>query len=359
MIRYKFSQQTGKDFAITLKQRVNAYFLENALSKHATSPMVVKTILAISFLIIPYVLMLLGGFTSLLVLFSLWIAMGFAKAMIGTSVMHDALHGSYSGNKSVNLLMSLSAVGIGVDPNIWKIQHNVLHHTYTNIDDADEDIHPRYVMRFSPHQPKKWFHRYQYIYALFFYGISTLMWVGYKDFYKLVNYRKRGLIQPNKPFRALVVKVVFRKIMYYFLFLALPMIVLPIPIWQTLLMFVAMHVVTGILLSLIFQTAHVMPTSAFIAQEEKQINQNWFIHQLNTTTNYAMNNRFISWCFGGLNHQVEHHLFPNICHVHYPKIAPIVQQTATEFSLPYYAEKSLPSAVINHFRMLKMLGRPE
>jgi linoleoyl-CoA desaturase len=255
--------------------------------------------------------------------------------------------------------MGFSAVGLGVDPNIWKIQHNVLHHTYTNIEDADEDIMPRYVMRFSPHQPRKWFHKYQYIYALFFYGISTLTWVGYKDYMKVIQYRNRGLIKPGKPYRKAIFKVIFRKLLYYTLFLVLPMILVPVPFWLILLMFVSMHLVTGVLLSLIFQTAHVMPTSSFIDQEEQEIGQNWLAHQLSTTTNYAMSNRFISWCFGCLNHQVEHHLFPNICHVHYPKIASIVQRTANEFSLPYYAEKSLPSAIMNHFRMLRMLGRPE
>jgi len=273
--------------------------------------------------------------------------------------MHDAIHGSYSGNGLVNKLISFSAVIIGADPQIWKIQHNVLHHTYTNIEHADEDISPRYVMRFSPNQPKRWFHRFQHIYALFFYSISTLIWVTYKDFLKMFDYYRQGLVKKSVPFGIQVIFLLFRKSLYYFFLIALPIIVLPFSTWIVLMMFVSMHLVSGLLLSLVFQTAHVMPNSHFIMPEsdEDLIENNWSVHQLLTTTNYAMKNKLIYWFTGGLNHQIEHHLFPHVCHVHYPQLAKIVRNTTDEFNLPYYAERSFGSAIASHFRMLKLLGR--
>jgi linoleoyl-CoA desaturase len=122
-------------------------------------------------------------------------------------------------------------------------------------------------------------------------------------------------------------------------------------------MFVCMHLVAGISLSMIFQPAHIIDTSNFIEQEEIEIDKNWSVHQLETTSNFAMNSKFITWFAGGLNFQVEHHLFPNICHIHYPKIAGIVQETASEFNIPYHAQKSFFSAIAGHYRMLRELGR--
>lgn len=339
--------------------RVNQYFIDNDLSKHADGKMKRKSALAFSIYLVPYFIFMTSGIENLYVLFSLWMIMGFGKALIGTSVMHDSVHGSYSNKKSVNKWMSLSAPIVGIDALVWHLQHNVLHHTYTNIEHADEDIHPRYVMRFSPNQPKKWFHRFQHIYASFFYGITTFSWVTTKDYFKLFAYRKKGMIKKGRDFRKHLWLMIFRKALYLFFFLILPMLVLNVPASTTFMMFICMHLIAGISLSMIFQPAHIIPTSNFIDQEEVEIDKNWSVHQLETTSNFAMNSKFITWFAGGLNFQVEHHLFPNICHIHYPKIAGIVQQTASEYDIPYHAYKSFLSAIAGHYKMLKALGKHE
>lgn len=359
MIRYKFSTQLDMEFSKALVARVNTYFRENKLSKNGNVHMVIKTVIAMSVYIVPFIIILISGITSIPVLFGLWVVMGLGKAFIGTAVMHDALHGSYSRKKWVNSLMSFSAFMLGANPAIWKLQHNVLHHTYTNIEDADEDIRPRFVLRFSPHQPRRWFHRYQFLYASLFYSISTLFWVTAKDFDKLIDYRNRGFVQRGKEFNQQLIIVIVQKLAYLAIFLGLPIILLPLPAWVVLLMFMSMHMVTGLLLTLVFQLAHVVPSSEFIKQEEEQVDQNRLVHQLLTTSNFAMGSRVLTWFLGGLNFQVEHHLFPNICHVHYRKIAGIVQQTAREFNLPYYAQKSFALAIKNHFSMLWVLGRQD
>lgn len=357
MIKYKFSTELNKAFVQDLKTKVNSYFQENDIGRNANAEMVTKSVLALSMFLVPYGIIMLGGFTSLPLLFFLWAMMGFGMAFIGLCIMHDALHGSYSRKKSVNTLMGICTVLIGVDAKIWQIQHNVLHHTYTNIEHADEDIQPRFVLRFSPHQPRKWFHRYQHIYAVFFYGISTIIWVFAKDYIKLFQYRAKGLVKKGTEFNKHLAFMLFRKFFYYFFILVLPIMVLNVSPWTVFLMFVTLHFVAGICLTMVFQPAHVIDTSDFILQEEEQIDVNWYVHQLYTTSNFAMDNKLLSWFVGGLNFQVEHHMFPNICHVHYRDISKILQNAVKEFELPYYAQKTFTSAILGHFKTLRALGR--
>ncbi len=358
MVRYKFSRKINQEFATTLRKRVNAYFKEHEVSRNANPGMVGKSIFALSIYFALYATAMFSGIDHLGVMFGLWMGMGLSVCFIGVAVMHDALHSSYSRNKNVNRLMSFSAVVIGVDPKLWQLQHNVLHHTYTNIEGADEDIADRYVLRFSPHQQRRWFHRFQHIYAIFFYGLSTVIWVMFKDFVKPYRYHKKGLIKGGKELRNQYILTISRKLGYYVAFLVLPMLILPYAWWMTVLLFLAMHFVTGVALTLIFQTAHVIPSSEFMDPEDEIIEENWAVHQLVTTANFATDNKFLTWMIGGLNYQVEHHLFPNICHVHYPRIAHIVRQTAAEFNLPYYSQKTFLVAIWNHFRMLRQLGQP-
>ncbi|MEM6628542.1 MAG: acyl-CoA desaturase [Bacteroidota bacterium] len=358
MVRYKFSKTRNKEFATVLRQRVKTYFQEEELSVKGNSQMVVKSVVVLSIYFLPFLFILFGGITEIWALCLLWMLMGLGKACIGTSVMHDALHGSYSQKKSINTLMHFSALVVGVYPKTWKLQHNVLHHTYTNIDHADDDLTPVGVLRFSPNQDHKWFFRYQHIYAIFFYAGVTIAWSITKDFVKLTKYRNIGLIKHRKEYWRHIGLIILSKIFYFSLILGLPIILLPLPVWQIVCMFLLMHVVTGITLSMIFQLAHIMPCATFLEPEDPHIDENWWVHQLNTTSNYAMNSKVIFFLFGGLNFQVEHHLFPHICHVHYPQLAKIVQQTTQEFDLPYHSEKYMGSAILLHFQMLKKLGQP-
>ncbi len=318
-----------------------------------------KSVFALSVYFIPFAFILFSGTTSIPLLFGCFIVMGFGKTFIGTSVMHDALHGSYSKNKWVNSIMGTSAYILGADPDMWKLQHNVLHHTYTNIEHADEDIAPRFVLRFTPHQPKYWFHRFQHIYAPIFYSLTTIIWITFKDFVKLHDYWKKGLVRSKAAYRVHLAKIIAVKIGYYAVFLGLPLMIIQAPVWMIICMFISMHLVTGLLLTLIFQCAHVVPSSQFIMQEEEAIDQNWSVHQIFTTSNYSMKDPLFLWCFGGLNFQVEHHLFPHICHVHYPEISKIVQQTTAEYNLPYHSQSNFGAALGIHFSLLKTLGKKQ
>ena len=307
--------------------------------------------------LVPFsIIILLGNELDLLFIYGLWFVMAFGKAFIGTSVMHDSLHGSYSNKKKINTAVGFCSYLIGVNPKMWQIQHNVIHHTYTNVHEVDEDLDAHYVLRFSPNQNRKWFHRYQHIYVWLFYCLPVILWSSIKDFKKLVLYKKKGFIKTGGEFNKYLAIIVIQKLVYYSVFIGVPMYILDWSFGTTFAMFIFMEGLTGLLLSFVFQTAHVMPENSFLNQKETMIKANWAEHQLMTTTNYGRKSKILCWFTGGLNFQIEHHLFPNICHIHYPSIAEIVRDTAKEYDLPYFEFRTFHQAIRAHYFQLKTLG---
>mgnify|MGYP000076512464 CR=1 FL=1 len=346
------------NFFSTLNQRVNAYFKTNNISRYANAEMKFKTFCMFSFYFVPYLALIFGVTSNPWVMFALCVIMGFGIAGIGLSVMHDANHGGYSNKSWVNNLLGFSLNLVGGNAFNWKVQHNVLHHTYTNVHDVDEDISPRGVLRMCPHGEWKFFHRFQHFYAWFFYGLLTLVWVLFKDFVRLVRYQKDGMVKRQKAnIAAEWAILIATKLVYIGYVVVLPSFLLPVTWWQVLIGFLTMHYISGFILAIIFQPAHVIDGTEYpMPDEEGKMENSWAIHQLLTTTNFANNNRILNWYVGGLNFQVEHHLFPNICHVHYRKIASIVKNTAEEFGLPYKSEPTFIGALISHAKLLKQLG---
>jgi linoleoyl-CoA desaturase len=354
----KFAKNS-QDFFVTLNQRVNQYFKSNEVSRNANPEMVIKTLVMYALYLIPYFLILTGVVTELWAMFALCCVMGIGIGGIGLSVMHDANHGAYSNKKWINNLLGLSLNLVGGNAFNWRIQHNVLHHTYTNVFDADEDISPRGVLRMSPQCPWKPFHRFQAWYAWFFYGLMTIVWVVFKDFGRIIEYQKEGLVKKqNTTVEKEWAILIASKVFYVTYIFVLPTLLLPILWWQVLLGWVTMHYIAGFILAIIFQPAHVIDGTEYPEPDaDGNLENNWAVHQLHTTTNFANKSRIFSWYVGGLNFQVEHHLFPNVCHVHYRKISSIVRQTAEEFGLPYKSEPTFVGALAGHTKLLKELGR--
>ncbi|MCD6066703.1 MAG: Linoleoyl-CoA desaturase [Bacteroidetes bacterium] len=345
-------------FFATLRKNVDGYFKENQLSKHYNGEMVAKTVILLSAYILPFAALLI--FTpSVGISMLLWTIMGFALAGIGMSIMHDANHGAYSSNRKVNYWLGHTLNLLGGSVFNWKMQHNVLHHTYTNIVNLDDDIDDKLILKFSPHTEVKWYHKLQFIYAFLFYGILTLYWVLAKDFVQYVRYTKGGVNKNTKEENKVTMfKIVVSKIVYLAAFIGLPIFVIGIPVGQVVLGFLLMHFIGGVVLTVIFQLAHtVEDTTHPLPNESGTIENNWAIHQMNTTVNFSRHSRLISWYVGGLNFQVEHHLFPTICHVHYPAIAPIVKATAEQFGVPYLENKTFMQALDSHITTLIRFGK--
>ncbi|MGZ3883006.1 MAG: fatty acid desaturase family protein [Bacteroidia bacterium] len=341
-----------------LQKRVNAYFAENKITRQANAEMVIKSIVLLCSYVIPFLLILFFKLDTWALLLA-FAVMGFGLAGIGMSIMHDANHGSYSKKKNVNNWMGYTLNLVGGMVYNWKLQHNVLHHTYTNIKDADDDIDNKLIMILSPGcKGIKKHHRFQYIYAFFFYMLITLYWVVGKDFVQHIQYRRNG-VNLSKPgaYSISFWKNVLLKFFYFGYMFALPMYVQGYHFLPLLSGFLLMHAIGGFILTVIFQLAHSVEGTSFPVPDDKNIVANdWAIHQLNTTVNFSSGNKFISWYVGGLNYQVEHHLFPNICHVHYPKISCIVKQTAEEYGVPYLYSPTFMGALRSHVKMLKKFG---
>tara|TARA_R110001632_G_scaffold1883_4_gene8546 strand:+ start:101327 stop:102292 length:966 start_codon:yes stop_codon:yes gene_type:complete len=320
--------------------------------------MVTKTIFMIALFFVPLLILSSGIVSSTPMLFALYILSGFGMAGVGMGVMHDAIHGSYSKNKKINRFLGYSFNLIGGNATVWKIQHNVLHHTYTNIEEADDDLNAPFFLRFSPHAKHYWVHQFQHIYIWFFYCISTISWITTKDFVRLKRYRDMGFLDKKNEYNKALVRMTAWKIAYYVYALILPMIMLPFSWGIILLAFLCMHFVTGFLVSIVFQIAHIMPNTNFpLPNNNGEMDDSWYGHQLATTTNFSPKSKLLYWLIGGLNYQVEHHVLPDVCHVHYKGLSKIVADTAKEFGMTYHVKSSLFSAIGDHTRMLKSLGK--
>ena len=353
-----FNTKDRPEFVKELRKRVNAYFKENSISKTANTKMVIKTISMLAIYIVPYFLVIFNVFASPWLVLSMWILMGIGMAGIGFSIMHDANHGSYSKNQKVKKYLGYLINIIGGSAVNWKIQHNVLHHTYTNIHGHDEDLNSDPLMRFSPDQKRRKAHKFQQFYAWFLYGLITISWPIKKDFIQLERYKGKDLLKTQGiTYKKAFTRLVMAKIFYYSFILVLPMIFSSQVWWMTLVFYFIMHFACGVLISVIFQLAHVVDEASFPQPKENgSMENNWAIHQLYTTANFAKKNFLITWFVGGLNYQIEHHLFPNICHIHYSRISKIVKNTAKDFQLPYY-ENSLFGAIASHAKLLTKLGK--
>ncbi|WP_234735716.1 fatty acid desaturase family protein [Tellurirhabdus bombi] len=309
----------------------------------------------ISLFLVPYAL-ILSNTCPLWLMTLLAFIMGIGISGIGMSVMHDANHGSFSAISWVNTLSSSSLYLLGGNVLNWRVQHNTLHHTYTNIHDMDEDITGKPLLRLSPSERPKQYHQYQHIYAFLLYGLMTFSFFV-KDFRQAYRYSREKESKVVKPFTRMELTVLFLSKLFYLVFIAV------LPIWLTDLTFVQwligfciMHFTAGLILSIIFQMAHIVEGAEHAMPDEQgTVHNAWAIHQVRTTANFGCP-VWVSWFIGGLDFQVEHHLFPNISHVHYRALSKIVRRTAEDFDIPYNAKSSLLDALRSHVNMLKELG---
>lgn len=355
-----FSREQNSDFAKTLRKRVNLYFKTNNISRNANATMVTKTIIMLTLFCGPLILLGTGMITTTGMLFAAYLVCGLGMSGIGMGIMHDAIHGSYSKNKKINALLSNTFNMMGANVAVWRVQHNVLHHTYTNIEEADDDLNSPYFLRFSPHAKHYKVHKFQHLYIWFFYGLSTISWITTKDFVRLNRYRDMGFFDGKNEYRNILIKMIGWKLLYYTYALVLPLIMVPLSWWVIVLAFLSMHFITGLLVSIVFQIAHIMPVNEFpLPDTENKMQHDWYHHQFATTANFSPNSKIIFWLIGGLNYQVEHHLLPDVCHVHYKALTGIVAETAREYNMPYHVNKSFFSAIRRHTKMLRDLGKED
>ncbi len=344
-----------KPFKETLDQKVKAYFDSSQLSQKGHWGLYHKTIVLFVLLAACYAALFILPVSGIhLVLAGL---MGLIMSSIGFNVMHDGAHGSYSSSKKLNNFVTFIGGDLmGGSTFFWKIKHNIIHHTYTNIEGMDDDIAKYPIFRFCPHQDRKWFHGLQHIYAIPFYALTSISWLFIDDyltlFSKKINTTKVTTLKTKD-----VSYLLLGKLLNVALFVVIPLVYFGIG--PFLAGFFILHAVMGLTLALVFQMAHVVEDIEFPLPDEdsNKIENEWAIHQVKTTANFAMRNKFISWLVGGLNYQVEHHLFPRISHVHYPELSKLVRETCQDFGLEYKYFPTFGSALLSHFKLLKSLGQ--
>jgi linoleoyl-CoA desaturase len=354
MVTPKFINNNSS-FHQELKRRVNGYFEQMRKPSTGNTGLYFKAILfctAYLGLVVHLIFftppnwlaivecILLGGFT----------------AAVGFNVMHDGSHGSFSKSKVANKLAAISLNFLGASSIMWSQKHNIIHHTYTNIDGIDDDIEARPFLRLCETQKRYKMHKFQHYYFWFLYTLLHIVWIFKTDYEKYFK-RKIG----NVPLQKLSFKdhVGFwaAKILYAFALVVLPIYMLGFGKW--IIGFLITSMTTGFIISIVFQLAHTVEHTHFPmpVPETNKIENEWAIHQIKTTANFATKNRLISWLVGGLNFQIEHHLFPKISHIHYPAISKIIKQTCADFGLVYVEYPRMRHAVASHVAYLRKLGR--
>ncbi len=317
--------------------------------------MVTKTVTLFAVLFGAYGLILTGWFSPLQML-GLTMVMGVGMAGIGFSVSHDALHGAYAERAWVNRLMGYSFDLLGANGYMWKATHNIVHHTYTNIQGVDGDLEVSPYLRLSPRSAYRPIHRYQHFYALAAYSLSTLVWVLLKD-YKYFLRGETGPYPGHRPPAVEVLTLIVGKLVYYGWAIVVPLLVLDVAWWQVAIGFLVFHLTAGIILGIIFQLAHVVEQTAHPQPNAVgEMEHSWMLHELETTADFGQRNWLLTWYVGGLNYQIEHHLFPRVCSIHYPAIGRIVRELAAKYGMPYHANPTLRAAVASHLTVLRVLG---
>lgn len=357
-IQPKFRPQVKSEFSRVLRERVNAYFKDNNISTYANTEMIVRSVLIVIAWVGTYFLLLLGNFTFGISL-AIWAILGALIALVSVNIGHDAIHGAYTKKKWLKDLLCHSFNINGASAYMWKISHNHAHHNYTNIHGHDEDIAPGDFLRISPTTKLRGFHRFQRFYAFFFYTFATFSWVFAKDYIQFFQNKINNYDGHDHPRREYFLLFLY-KIINYSIYLVIPLIVLPYTWPQIVAGYLIMHAVSGFYLAIIFMLAHAVEEVHFpLADEEGVVKDDWIVHQMYTTANFATRSWLAGFLTGGLNTQIEHHLFANICSVHYRSISKIVKQTSEEYNVPYFDIPSFGAAIASHYRFLKNIGTKE
>jgi linoleoyl-CoA desaturase len=340
-------------FFDSLKKKVDQYFQTTGKNRTGDWSIFLKTGILLASLPVLYFLLV---FVQLPVWLSLvlCVLLGLTLAGIGFNVMHDSAHGSFSSTPWINQIFGYSLNVMGGDVDLWKTKHNLIHHSFTNIEGYDDDIDIQPMMRLNEHQKLYKIHKYQHIYGFFLYMINYVLWVFYFDFKKYFS-RKIGETKIRKYSTSQHIVFWVTKAIYFMVFLIVPIAMLGVG--KALLGYFIVTSVTGLVIGVVFQLAHVVEGASFVQLDTtKKVEEEWAVHQIKTTSDFAMSSKWVHWFVGGLNFQVEHHLFPRISHVHYPEISKLVQQTCKEFNIKYNSHKTVIEAVRSHIDHLRMLG---
>lgn len=347
MVKYARSSEFQKE----LKHRVEEYFRNTGLPLRDLPRMYIKTAVILFWCAISYWLLVFQARTWYQA-FPLCISLALAVAGIGFSIQHDGNHGAYSSVKRINSLMSMTLDLIGGSSYLWRIKHNLIHHNYPNVIGVDTDIDLGRLGHLPPNRVLDGFHRFQFLYLWFLYGFLAMKWQFFDDFRDLIQGRV-GWYRFSLPLLKDLLWLLFGKLLIFCLIFIIP--TANHPLWIVTVFYIATSFIIGLTLSIVFQLAHCVEGVRFSEVPEAPFGFDieWAVQQVETTIDFARGNRLLTWYVGGLNFQIEHHLFPKICHLHYPALSPIVERICGEFKIRYRAHETIFAALASHYRFLR------
>jgi linoleoyl-CoA desaturase len=345
------------EFRKELHSRVNAYLASTGKRVRAPFAMYRKSFVILSWMAASYIGLVFYS-TEWWQFIICAVSLALAAAGMSFNIPHDASHGSYSGNPVLNRAMAFAFDMMGASSYVWHWKHNVLHHGFTNIPGVDDDINLAGMGRLAPTQKHHGFHRFQHYYLWVLYGLITVKWQWVDDFHNVIK-GKIGSADIPRPKGVELFLFILGKVCWLSLFMVIPLT--QHSLGMVILGYFTVNILLGITVAVVFQMAHTVEEADFVppppgAPEERIANE-WAAHQVETTVNFAPRNAFWTWYLGGLNYQIEHHLFPSVSHIHYPALAPIVEQTCKEHGVAYATHPSFRSAIASHFRWLREMSR--
>ena len=341
------------DFYAELKRRVATHFATSGEAQRDHPAMYVKTAVILIWMFGSYLALMFWATTPLEVVV-LALSEGLAMAGLGFNIQHDGNHGGYSDRPAINRVMAYTLDLIGGSSYVWRWKHNVIHHTYTNIAHVDADTDVGDFARLTPNHRRRAAHRYQHLYIWVLYGLLPFKWIFFDDFYNLATSRI-GTQRFPKPSWGTLALTLGMKAFYAFWAIALPLWLHPVA--GVALAYGVAALILGATLSIVFQSAHCLEQAEFpIPDSNQSMDNSWAIHQVETTVDFAPKKRALTWFLGGLNFQVEHHLFPGICHLNYPVISKIVASTCADYGIQYRMHPTFLGAIRAHVRWLYLMG---
>lgn len=352
----KFATPPPPSFHTVLKNRIHDYFESKGVRSTGNFRLYSKALFLVAGFLATYIhLVFFTPSTPWAIIECL--LLGLFTSAIGFNIMHDGAHGSFSSKPWVNTLAASSLNFLGANTFMWKMKHNVIHHAYTNIDGIDDDLDAKPFLRLCESQKYYKMHRYQHLYFWLAYSLLYLFWIFFSDYKKYFT-GKVGDIPLKKMKAKDHITFWGFKLLHIFLFVGFPIYMLGFEDW--LIGFLVYTLFSGFVLSVVFQLAHTVEDTHFpvVNTQNNKVDDEWAIHQLKTTANFATRNRLACWFMGGLNFQVEHHLFPKISHIHYPRINKIIKNTCAEFNVSYIEYPQVRHAFVSHVSYLKDLSRP-
>jgi linoleoyl-CoA desaturase len=352
----KLTFARANEFQAELRRRVDGYFEGSGRRRRDCPQAYIKTAVFLVCLAALYALLVFAA-SAWWVALPLAVLLGLVAAGIGFNIQHDGGHGAFSDRPWINKLMALTLDLIGASSYFWRYKHGVFHHTYTNVVGHDTDVDLGVLGRLAPQHKRLPFHRWQHYYLWPLYGFLAIKWHLYDDFKDVIRGRVGGH-KVQRPRGWDLVTFFAGKAVFFTLAFGIPLL-FHSP-WAVLLFYAVMAGVAGIVMSVVFQLAHCVEEAEFPQPPASgRIDNPWAIHQVETTVDFARRSRVLSWLLGGLNFQIEHHLFPHVSHVNYPAISKLVKETCREWGVRYAEHRSFWTGIVSHFRWLRRMGLPE